>query len=230
MAMRALAMTASSLSAGMIRAALIAFEEDSVMIGIRRTVVNPEGTDLHTEESPTKNSRVYLPILLALARDLVISVVLAFVIILFLYPPVKVEGTSMMPVLEDQERIFINKFVYQFNIRSIERGDVVVFYFPGDPSKSYIKRVIGVPGDRVSVIEGRVSLNGTSLEETYVPPEYRDNGTFPEVLVGKEKYYVMGDHRSSSNDSRSLGLVPRDHIYGKAVFVYWPLQKLGLLR
>ena len=176
-----------------------------------------------------RDSRAYLPILLALTRDMMISVVLAFVIILFLYPPVKVEGTSMMPVLEDQERIFINKFVYQFNIRSIEHGDVVVFYFPGDTAKSYIKRVIGVPGDRVAVEEGQVYVNGNKLDEPYVPPEYRDMGSFAEVKVGNEQYYVMGDHRSSSNDSRSWGLVPRDHVYGKAVFVYWPLQKLGLL-
>ncbi len=180
-------------------------------------------------ETIKKDSRAYLPILLALTRDLMISVVLAFIIILFLYPPVKVEGTSMMPVLEDQERIFINKFVYQFNIRSIEHGDVVVFYFPGDPAKSYIKRVIGVPGDRVAVEEGQVFVNGRKLYEPYVPPEYRDGGSYPELALGKDQYYVMGDHRSSSNDSRSWGLVPRDHVYGKAVFVYWPLQKLGLL-
>ena len=181
-------------------------------------------------EQPGNESRGYLPIVLALARDFMISVVLAFVIILFLYPPVKVEGTSMMPVLEDQERIFINKFVYQFNISSIERGDVVVFYYPHDQSKSYIKRVIGIPGDVVEVKEGRVLVNGAGIEEPYVPAEYRDQMSYSAVKVDGEKYYVMGDHRSSSNDSRSWGLVPRDNIYGKAVFVYWPLQKLGILR
>ncbi len=158
-----------------------------------------------------------------------ISVVLAFVIILFLYPPVKVEGTSMMPVLEDQERIFINKFVYQFNISSVERGDVVVFYYPHDRSKSYIKRVIGIPGDVVEVVEGQVLVNGVKIEEPYVPAEYRDQISYPATKVELAHYYTMGDHRSSSNDSRSWGLVPRDNIYGKAVFVYWPLQKLGLL-
>ena len=158
-----------------------------------------------------------------------ISVVLAFVIILFLYPPVKVEGTSMMPVLEDQERIFINKFVYQFNISSVERGDVVVFYYPHDRSKSYIKRVIGIPGDVVEVVEGQVLVNGVKIEEPYVPAEYRDQMSYPATKVEFAQYYTMGDHRSSSNDSRSWGLVPRDYIYGKAVFVYWPLQKLGLL-
>src|ERR1051325_7341157 len=80
-------------------------------------------------------------------RDLMLSVVIAIVVILFLYQPVKVEGTSMMPSLIDQERIFINKFVYRFGIGDIQRGDMVVFYYPTDPSKSYIKRVIGLPGD-----------------------------------------------------------------------------------
>ena len=191
--------------------------------------MDQEGSEVTGEIMRKRDSRAYLPILLALTRDLMISVVLAFVIILFLYPPVKVEGTSMMPVLEDQERIFINKFVYQFNIRSIEHGDVVVFYYPGDTNKSYIKRVIGVPGDRIAVTEGRVFVNGVKLDEPYVPDEYRDSNSYPEIAVGREQYYVMGDHRSSSNDSRSWGLVPRDHVYGKAVFVYWPLQRLGLL-
>jgi signal peptidase I len=151
-------------------------------------------------------------------RDLSLSVVIAIVIILFLYQPVKVEGTSMMPALLDQERIFINKFVYRFGIADIGRSDTVVFWFPGDPTKSYIKRVIGVPGDMVEVTDGAVSVNGRTLAEPYVPEEYPD------------EYFVLGDHRSSSNDSRNWGMVPRRYIYGKAVFVYWPLDHLGVLR
>src|SRR5262249_32279382 len=96
-------------------------------------------------------------------RDLLVSIVLAVIVILFLYQPVKVEGTSMMPTLDDQERIFINKFVYRFS--HIDRGDTVVFWFPGDPTKSYIKRVIGVPGDRVEVVHGSVLINGNALSE-----------------------------------------------------------------
>src|SRR5258705_13899343 len=101
-------------------------------------------------------------------RDLFVSVVIAIIVILFLYQPVKVEGTSMMPALVDQERIFINKFVYRFGIGNIERGDMVVFWFPGDTTKSYIKRVIGVPGDNVEVDDGVVVVNGQRLEESYV--------------------------------------------------------------
>ena len=167
---------------------------------------------------------------LAWLRDLFLSVLIAIVVILFLYQPVKVEGTSMMPSLVDQERIFINKFVYRFGIADIGRGDTVVFWFPGDPSKSYIKRVIGVPGDTVEVIEGNVLVNGRALPEPYVPEEYRDHVSMPRNVVPADQYFVLGDHRSSSNDSRMWGMVPRRFIYGKAAFVYWPLDRLGLLR
>ncbi len=174
--------------------------------------------------------RSHLSMILGLSRDLLVSVVLAIIIILFLYQPVKVEGTSMMPLLEDQERIFINKFLYQWNISKIERLDLVVFYFPNDTSKSYIKRVIGVPGDRVEVRSGDVYINGRKVEEPYVPAEYHDHVSFPNSVLPADQYFVMGDHRISSNDSRAWGYVPRDHIYGKAVFVYWPLERAGLLR
>jgi signal peptidase I len=160
-------------------------------------------------------------------RDLFLSVLIAIVVILFLYQPVKVEGTSMMPGLRDQERIFINKFTYRFGIGSIERGDTVVFWFPGDLSKSYIKRVIGLPGDEVEIDRGVVIVNGKPLVEDYVPEKYRDYQSRPPERIGLNQYYVLGDHRDSSNDSRAWGTVPRQNIYGKAVFVYWPLDKMG---
>jgi signal peptidase I len=159
-----------------------------------------------------------------------VSLVIAVVVILFIYQPVKVEGTSMMPSLIDQERIFINKFVYRFGLAQVQRGDTVVFWFPGDPSKSYIKRVIGVPGDMIEVRNGVVYVNGSRLAESYVPPEYRDHSVMPAERVPEDQYFVLGDHRSSSNDSRAWGMVPRRYIYGKAVFVYWPPDKIGVLR
>jgi signal peptidase I len=159
----------------------------------------------------------------------VLSVIIAVAVILFLYQPVKVEGTSMMPALSDQERIFINKFTYRLGLEEISRGDTVVFLYPGDPSKSYIKRVIGIPGDRVEVREGTLFLNGQSVAEPYVPEEFRDRISAPMTVVRPGEYYVMGDHRSASNDSRSWGTVPKAYIYGKAVFVYWPLEKAGPL-
>jgi signal peptidase I len=160
-------------------------------------------------------------------RDLIFSVAASFFIITFLYQPVKVEGTSMLPRLEDQDRLFINKFVYRFE--KIERGDVVVFNYPRDPEKSYIKRVIALPGDQLRVDSGRVYVNGTALREPYVPQRYRDVRTVPAMTVPDGEYFVMGDHRSISSDSRDFGPVARHFIYGKAEFIYWPSDQVGLI-
>jgi signal peptidase I len=167
---------------------------------------------------------------LSWARDLLFSVLIAVILIVFIYQPVKVEGTSMMPALTDQERIFINKFTYKFGLGEVERGDMVVFFYPLDTSKSYIKRVIGVPGDTVEIDNGDVIVNGRRLVERYVPDEYRDHQSFTRRVVPINQYFVLGDHRSSSNDSRAWGFVDRRFIYGKAVFVYWPLDKMGRVR
>ncbi len=158
-------------------------------------------------------------------RDLVIALSLAVVIIIFFYQPVKVEGTSMTPSISDQERIFINKFVYRFE--PIERGDVVVFWYPLDRTKSFIKRVVGLPGDTVEIRGGHVLVNGKGLEEPYVPPAAMDLGNLSPTKVPTDEYFVMGDHRISSNDSRIFGPVPRQFIYGKAVFAYWPVDHFG---
>lgn len=169
----------------------------------------------------------YWPDLRVWLRDIVISVAIAAVIITFLYQPVKVEGTSMLPRLEDQERIFINKFVYRFD--SIEQGDIVVFRYPWDTSKSYIKRVIGLPGDTVEIRGGEVLVNGAGVEEPYLREEYRDEASHGPVVVEDGEYYVLGDHRNTSNDSRSWGTVPQSFIIGKAVFAYWPPERFGVL-
>lgn len=160
-------------------------------------------------------------------RDLVVSAVASVMIITFLYQPVRVEGTSMLPRLEDSDRLFINKFVYHFS--AIERGDVVVFHYPRDPEKSYIKRVIALPGDRIHVNHGQVWLNGKPLQESYVPEEYRDSRSMAELTVPADTYFMMGDHRSISSDSREFGPVDRSLIYGKAVFVYWPTKDAGVV-
>jgi signal peptidase I len=161
-------------------------------------------------------------------RDVVISLAVSAFFIVFLYQPVKVEGTSMMPTLQDQERVFINKFVYK--LEPIEGGDVIVFRYPRDPAKSYIKRVIAVAGDRVRIDAGVVYVNGHRLSEDYVPRMYEDVRSYPETIVPPHAYFVLGDHRNLSNDSRDFGPVDEDFIYGKAVFGYWPVAKLGTLR
>ncbi len=169
-----------------------------------------------------------LPLFSAWVRDLVVSLAISAFIIIFLYQPVKVEGTSMMPGLDDQERIFINKFVY--HLEPIERGDIVVFHYPRDPSKSYIKRVIGLAGDHVEIDRGRVYVNGRRLYEPYVPNRYADQRSYPEVVVPPHHYFLLGDHRTMSDDSRDFGPVDATYIYGKAVFGYWPIDKVGTVR
>jgi signal peptidase I len=194
-------------------------------------VPNPAAAPQTNQEQPTppapvpvqKNSGIGLWV-----RDLLISAAASVLIITFLYQPVRVEGTSMLPRLEDRDRLFINKFVYR--ISAIERGDVVVFRYPRDPEKSYIKRVIALPGDRMRIEHGLLWLNGKPQLESYVPEEYRDSRSYPEIVVPEDTYFMMGDHRSISSDSREFGPVERSLIYGKAVFVYWPARDAGVVR
>jgi signal peptidase I len=162
------------------------------------------------------------------SRDLLFSVVISGFIILFLYQPVRVEGTSMLPRLEDEDRLFINKFAYRFE--AIHRGDVVVFQYPRDHTKSYIKRVIALPGDDLRIDHGTVWVNGEALVENYVPLKYQDDRSQPEMTIPEGEYFVMGDHRTISSDSRDFGPVARPLIYGKAAFVYWPMDQLGVVR
>ena len=177
---------------------------------------------------PKESGARPLPVVAVWARDLLVSLAISAFIIIFLYQPVKVEGVSMMPGLEDQERIFVNKFVYRWE--PIERGDIIVFRYPRDTSKSYIKRVIGVAGDRVRIQNGQVYVNGEALDEDYVPSDYADARSYPELVVPRNTYFVLGDHRTMSSDSREFGPVNDRYIYGKAVFGYWPMEKLGRLR
>jgi signal peptidase I len=161
-------------------------------------------------------------------RDLLVATAASLFIITFLYQQVRVEGTSMLPRLGDEDRLFINKFLY--HISAIERGDVVVFHYPRNPETSYIKRVIALPGDRLWIDHGVVWINGKPLVEPYVPEEFRDSVSMAEMVVPADTYFMMGDHRCISSDSRAFGPVERSLIYGKAVFVMWPLKDAGTVR
>lgn len=192
------------------------------------------GSDAHKEEwmneesglKDEKNkSRTHFQLWV---RDFIISVMASFFIITFLYQPVKVEGTSMQPELRDQDRLFVNKFAYNFE--KISRGDVVVFYYPRDITKSYIKRVIALPGDNIRIDDGRLFVNGHRVDEPYVPRQFRDTRSMADMVVPQGQFFVMGDHRSISSDSRDFGPVTRKLIYGKAAFIYWPADNMGVIR
>ncbi|MCS6886137.1 MAG: signal peptidase I [Acidobacteriota bacterium] len=171
-------------------------------------------------------ARLWLREALALLRDFAFAAATAAFIVVFVVQPVKVEGTSMLPRLHDGERIFVNKFIYQFS--KIERGDIVVFWYPKNPSQSFIKRVIGLPGDEIRITNGKLYINNQLQVEPYISAEYNSHPTPNKYwVVDEHHYFVMGDNRDASNDSRSWGLVPEKYIYGKAVFRYWPLSAIG---
>ena len=143
---------------------------------------------------------------LSWVRDLAFSVLIAVVLIVFIYQPVKVEGTSMEPGLSDNERIFINKFTYKLNLGDIRRGDTVVFWYPGDTTKSYIKRVIGLPGDRIRIDRGQVYVNGSQLVEEYVAEGFRDSSTWQE---GREVRVPPGRLLRARRPSQLIERQPR---------------------
>jgi signal peptidase I len=161
-------------------------------------------------------------------HDLSVAVLFCFFLIAFVAQAFSVQGTSMEPLLLDGERIVVNKFVYRF--RPIQRGHVVVFWYPRDPSVSFVKRVVGLPGDRVEIRDGKLLVNGAPVDESYLPPSFRDHDNHGPTEVRKGYYFVLGDHRRSSNDSRSWGEVPEKYIYGRAVFRFWPFARVGPIR
>ncbi|MFI5184294.1 MAG: signal peptidase I [Vicinamibacteria bacterium] len=185
-------------------------------------------TSLALSPSHTEGRRALWRALWELGHDLSIAVLFCFFLITFVAQAFRVQGTSMLPLLEDGERIIVNKFVYRFH--PVDRGDVVVFWYPRDPSVSFIKRVIGLPGDTVELRHGALFINGALVEEGYLSRQFRDSDTYPPIQVSKGYYYVLGDHRNSSNDSRSWGEVPEKYIYGKAFFRFWPVSKIGFIR
>jgi signal peptidase I len=135
----------------------------------------------------------------------------------------------MLPRLHNGERILVNKLVY-YGLPHLARGDVVVFWYPNNPSQSYVKRVIGLPGETVEVRDGRVFINGQQLQEPYLDQQLElSRRSQRPVLVKDHYYFVMGDNRDNSSDSRIWGLVPEKYIYGKALFRFWPLADAGVL-
>jgi len=199
---------------------------------------NGQVTEIPLEEIPVRREGMPTPpgaatprqmeIMKQWLRDVAIAIAVSWFVIAFVYQQVLVDGTSMMPGLMDRDRLIINKFAYRFGEE--KRGDVVVFLYPGDHTKSYIKRVIGLPGDDVRVERGHVFVNGGELAEPYVAERFQDDRSAQETVVPAGDVYVMGDHRSISSDSRDFGPVPKKLIYGKAAYVYWPMKDSGSVR
>ncbi len=170
-----------------------------------------------------------------LLRDIILIIAVFVLLGVFVAQPVVVEGTSMLPQLHDGERLLVNKLVY-YKFQSVdwghfERGDIVVFWYPRDPDKSYVKRIIGLPGETVELKNGIVLINGTVLSESYLDTEHNQSlPSFPPKKVEEHYYFVMGDNRDNSSDSRYWGLVPEKYIYGKAFFRYWKPSEIGFIK
>jgi signal peptidase I len=182
------------------------------------------GEPVHEKEGGARWFRVLLKEVYLLARDFLVAVFFFAFVVYFLFQPFKVEGTSMTPGLQPEERILVNKISYRFE--PVHRGDIVVFEFPEDVSKSYIKRVVGLPGERVAIRDGCVYINGNKLEEPYVSGEHRGHDTMEELRVKRGHYFVLGDSRTRSADSRVWGLIPSKYIFGKAAVCYWPFDEV----
>ncbi len=171
---------------------------------------------------------------LKLLRDIILIVAVFVLLGVFVAQPVVVEGTSMLPQLHDGERLLVDKLVY-YKIKSVswghlQRGDVVVFWYPKDPDKSYVKRIIGLPGETVEIRNGVVYINGQELSEPYLDPEHNQSlPSYDLKKVDEHFYYVMGDNRDNSSDSLVWGLVPEKYIYGKAFFRYWNPANIGFI-
>lgn len=157
--------------------------------------------------------------------ETVVLTILMFLIIRFAVQNFNIEGTSMEPRLHDKELILVDKWTYLF--RPPTRGDVIVFVAPPAPSQDYIKRVIAIPGDTLTIINTTVIVDGVTLNETYVDPARQGNPYADKVIknlvIPPNDYFVMGDNRAGSSDSRAWGFVPRQNIIGRAALVYWPL-------
>ncbi len=155
-------------------------------------------------------------------QTLLSAAVYATLIVTFGFQVARVDGLSMAPTLEDHDRLIVNKLVYELG--DPRPGDIVMLYYPLNPEKMFVKRVIAKEGDTVRIVDGHVYVNDIPLHDDYVPPEYRSHDDWGPQVIPQGYYFVMGDHRNNSSDSRHWGMVPKKYIVGKVKVRWWPLQ------
>jgi signal peptidase I len=159
----------------------------------------------------------------AWVKTLASAAVYATLIVTFGFQVARVEGLSMAPTLDDQDRLIVNKLVYRLS--SPRRSDIVMLYYPLNPDKSFVKRVIAEEGDQVRIVDGRVYVNDVPVPDDYVPEEYRSHDDWGPQVIPEGYYFVMGDHRNNSSDSRHWGMVPKKYIIGKVQVRWWPVPQ-----
>jgi signal peptidase I len=164
--------------------------------------------------------------LVATTQTLLSAAVYATLIVTFGFQVARVDGLSMAPTLEDRDRLIVNKFVYELG--DPRPGDIVMLYYPPEPEKMFVKRVIAEEGDTVRIDEGRVYVNDVPLHDDYIPEEFRSHDDMAPKVIEEGHYFVMGDHRNNSLDSRHWGPVPKKYIVGKVKFRWWPLQEVKI--
>ncbi len=164
--------------------------------------------------------------LVAWFKTLASAAVYATLIVTFLFQVARVEGLSMAPTLADQDRLIVNKFAYRLG--SPRRGDIVMLYYPLNPDKSFVKRVIAEEGDTVRIVDGQVFVNDVPMQDDFVLPEYQSHDDFGPTVIPEGSYFVMGDHRNNSSDSRHWGFVPKKYIIGKVQLRWWPIPTAHL--
>src|SRR5688572_19977041 len=159
-------------------------------------------------------------------KTLASAAVYATLIVTFGFQVARVEGQSMAPTLADQDRLIVNKLAYR--LRSPQVGDIVMLYYPLNPEKSFVKRIIAEENDTIRIVDGRVYRNEVLINDDYVPADYRSHDDFGPEVVPQGYYFVMGDHRNNSSDSRHWKFVPKKYIIGKVQLRWWPLPEARL--
>jgi signal peptidase I len=189
----------------------------------RRPPVRPTGSAARTATLTRIQEEIW-----AWVKTIASAAVYAILIVTFGFQVARVEGMSMAPTLEDQDRLIVNKLIYR--ITSPRRGDIVMLYYPVNPDKSFVKRVIAEESDLVRIVDGRVYVNDVPLDDDYVPSEFRSHDDWGPQMIPEGYYFVMGDHRNNSSDSRHWGLVPKRYIIGKVQVRWWPLPEARVFK
>ena len=171
--------------------------------------------------APSLNMGRVVEEMVAWLKTLASAAVYATLIVTFGFQVARVEGQSMAPTLADQDRLIVNKFAYRVGEPQI--GDIVMLYYPNDPKKSFVKRVIAEEGDQVRIVNGKVYRNDVLMDDSFVPAEFRSHDDWGPQVIPEGYYFVMGDHRNNSSDSRHWGFVPSKYIIGKVQLRWWPL-------
>src|SRR5262245_8391214 len=197
-------------------------QSEAAVLGGAPAAAPPDAAPAPRERSESGSWRRFASEIVSGVQTLFSAAVYATLIVTFGFQVARVDGLSMAPTLEDHDRLIVNKLVYELG--DPRTGDIVMLYYPLNPEKMFVKRVIAREGDTVRIVDGRVYVNDVPLHDDYVPIEFRSHDDWGPQVIQQGYYFVMGDHRNNSSDSRHWGPVPKKYIVGKVKVRWWPLQ------